>query len=266
MLRNYFLLTILTIIFLSGCRKSEDVFWDANYPTTINKLDDQILNKLKVDFYKNNIYITSSLNQFGFCDLEEIHENSFSPPLLNVLSETEAINKAKDFIEKNKKFLGAPNSLAIDFSRAELSTGIYWDNASWWFLVTKNQKIDTIDVLNTDIRVNIKNQEVVFCVGNWYPSVYIPHDFQVNQSKARSILLGRSVSHITFGGDVYKVKISQGDLDASKINLKIYPVETEDKIQLHVIWAINIPAPVYYLIYVDVMTGEIIGEQPTIIS
>jgi Zn-dependent metalloprotease len=183
-----------------------------------------------------------------------------------VLSETAAINQANTFIEKNKKFLGITNLAAIEFGRAELSTGIYWDGAGWWYMDTKNQKADTIDVLNTNIRINIKNQEVVVCVGHWYPSIYIPNKFEVNQDKAKAILVNRIEHHSTFAGVDYPVKISQQDLEASKVRLKIYPVETDKKIQLHVTWEINIPAPVYYLIYVDVMTGEIISEQPTIIS
>jgi hypothetical protein len=35
---------------------------------------------------------------------------------------------------------------------------------------------------------------------------------------------------------------------------------------LRVTWEFNIPGPVYYKIYVDVMTGEIVMAVPTIIS
>jgi hypothetical protein len=56
------------------------------------------------------------------------------------------------------------------------------------------------------------------------------------------------------------------DIDKSTIGLKILPITADDKIELRVAWLINIPGPVYYKIYVDVMTGEIIGQEPTIIS
>lgn len=264
-MKNVNYIALVLLLLFTSCSKSE-FSWDASYPTTINKLDDQTLEKLKAEFYENNTFITSSLNQFGFCDWQETQRNSVSPPLLAVLTQTEAIGKAKEFIENNKIFLGVTGSASVDFGRVDLSTGQYWDGASYWMLNSNAQKVDSIEVLYTQIFIRIKNQEVVHCAGNWYPSVYIPNKFNVGQAEARRILLNRIVHHSTFAGVDYTVKISPDALDASKINLKIYPVETDDKIQLHVTWAINIPGPVFYLIFVDVMTGEIIAEQPTIIS
>ena len=49
------------------------------------------------------------------------------------------------------------------------------------------------------------------------------------------------------------------------MQVKIYPVKSDDKIQLFVTWKIYIP-DVYYIIYIDVMTGEVIASEPTIIS
>jgi hypothetical protein len=47
--------------------------------------------------------------------------------------------------------------------------------------------------------------------------------------------------------------------------LMIVPITTDEKIELCVTWQINLDAPLYYLFYIDVMTGEIIREMPTII-
>ncbi|HPR84568.1 MAG TPA: hypothetical protein PLG33_00875, partial [Prolixibacteraceae bacterium] len=55
-------------------------------------------------------------------------------------------------------------------------------------------------------------------------------------------------------------------LASCQINgLKIYPIKSDDKIQLFVTWKIYVP-DVFYILYVDVMTGETIAAEPTIIS
>ena len=146
----------------------------------------------------------------------------------------EAEDKAKEFIEQNKNFLGSPNLTTVSFKRVDLSSGNFWGNATYWALNTNNQRIDTIEVLETNIFMTIKNREVVSCTGNWYSSIYIPHEFNINQTKAKTILKGRTVSHTSICGDIYKFKITEANLTASKINgVKIYPIESEDKIQLN---------------------------------
>jgi hypothetical protein len=112
----------------------------------------------------------------------------------------------------------------------------------------------------------IKNREIEYCIGNWYHNIYVPKSFNFDQDKAKAILVNKVVSHTTIGGQQYNVTISATDLNSSITKLKILPLTTDDKIELRVSWQINIPGPVYYKIYVDVMTGDIIGEEPTIIS
>jgi hypothetical protein len=116
------------------------------------------------------------------------------------------------------------------------------------------------------ILIHLTNGIVTSCYGNWFPEIFIPTEFNVNQTKAKADLNGKVVSHYTFGGTEYSVTISKTDIDKSTIGLKVIPIETDDKIELRVCWQIHIPGPVYYIIYVDVMTEAIIGQEPTIIS
>lgn len=74
------------------------------------------------------------------------------------------------------------------------------------------------------------------------------------------------MTHYDIAGKPYYVKITTADLEKSTSKLKIYPIKDAKKIELRVTWEINIPTPVYYKIYIDVMTGEIIAKEPTIIS
>ena len=65
---------------------------------------------------------------------------------------------------------------------------------------------------------------------------------------------------------LFLISCEKNNIDKSTIGLKILPITTNDKIELRVSWLFNIPGPVFYKIYVDVMTGEIIREEPTIYS
>ncbi len=62
------------------------------------------------------------------------------------------------------------------------------------------------------------------------------------------------------------VTISAADLNKSITKLIIIPITLDDRIELHVAWQFYIPGPVDYEIFVDVMSGEILREQSTIIS
>jgi hypothetical protein len=108
--------------------------------------------------------------------------------------------------------------------------------------------------------------KLAYCVGNWYPKVYITAKFIVNADQAKLSLLNKIVGHTTIAGVPYSATISTASLGASTTRLVVLPVITDTKIELRVTWQINIPAPVYYLMYVDVMTGELIGQEDTIIS
>jgi hypothetical protein len=126
--------------------------------------------------------------------------------------------------------------------------------------------IDTVEVINSRIIFHIRSHELVYCAGNWYPKAYIPGTFNINRDNAKSLLLNKTVWHSTIAGVPYSAQITAESLAACTVRLVIVPVTSDDKIELRVTWQVNIPAPVYYIIRVDVMTGEIISQEPTIIS
>ena len=135
-----------------------------------------------------------------------------------------------------------------------------------WRIDTHYQKYDTIQVLFSNISILIKNSEVNYCTGNWYPNIYIPAKFNFDQENAKLSLKNKTVRHSDISGQSHSMKITDQTLVTSKINgLKIYPIKSDDKIQLFVTWKIYVPN-VFYILYVDVMTGEVIAEEPTIIS
>jgi len=261
-----FIIFLLTACTLSGCDKSTLTYSaDPNYPTVIKKLDASILTGLKTSYAQKNKYLTSSLSEFGFCHSDEINNSVDTPPLLNMPTQPEAIEIVKSFVSQNSAFTGIKNLAAITFSDV-FSSSPYWDGASSLVLKTANQRIDTIEVLYTQIIFHLKSRELVYCAGNWFPNVYIPNKFNISMENAKTSLLNKVVWHSTIAGVPYSATITAASLAASTTHLVVYPNTVDNQIELRVTWQINIPGPVYYIIFVDVMTGELINELPTIIS
>lgn len=265
-MKNFILIFIFLACSLLSCQKDNFPYpQDSNYPTVINQLNSSVLTQMKASYAQQNKYMESSINGFGFCDMEEINNSVESPPVLSLLTQSEAIAIANDFVSVNSAATGVKNPADLKFSSINTDSG-YGDGATYWYFRTTNQHIDTIEVMYSQILFNIKNHKLVYCVGNWYPNVYIPANFNVSADMAKSSLLNKIVGHTTIAGVPYSATISSASLGASTTHLVVLPLITDTKIELRVTWQINIPAPVYYIMYVDVMTGELIGQEETIIS
>jgi hypothetical protein len=256
---------ILLILFLAvSCEKGTEYNIPKNYPTTFNKLPTGTLSQLRTSYALKNPYMTSSINDFGFCDYVGDPLNVGTPPLQYLLSESEVIEIVKNFVSNNSSVTGVKNSNDLNFYQVSTTTG--FGGSTGWHFKTVNQIVDTIEVLYSMILFHLTNGVVTSCYGNWFPEIFIPSEFNVSQTKAKADLIGKVVSHCTIGGTEYSVTISETDLANSKTGLKVLPTENEDKTVLQVCWQINIPGPVGYIIYVDVMTGKIVGQEPTQLS
>lgn len=256
-------LSILLIfaIFFAGC---ETIDIDPDYPTTFKRLPFPTLEQLRTEFAQNNIYLKSSLSDFGFCSRFDYDVSPEIPPVLDSMTENEAIDLVRTFVSHNPSATGV-KSLS-DFQIEKIwSRSAYYDGSIPWMVRSSNQMVDTIEVLNTQIHFNIKNRELVNVGSNWYPDIYIPENFVFNQEQAKSKLVGKKVSHYTISGDRYYLTISAADLNSSVVKLAILPVTTDEIIELRVTWQIWITS-VSYIICVDVMNGEILREEPTMIS
>lgn len=237
---------------------------DPNYPTTLKVVPSATLSQMRESFSSKNRYLVTSVNEFGFCDYLDDLLPVGTPPVHNALTESEAIEIVKNFASNNAFETGVKNLNDLTFSKK--STDTRYGGAIGWHFKSSYQKVDTIEVLYSLILFHITNGEMTSVVGNWFPDIYIPKQFNIDQEKAKASLVGKVVSHSNFAGQAYYVTISKTDIDKSTPGLKIVPIKTDEKIELRVGWLINIPGPVYYKIYVDVMTGDIIGQEPTIIS
>ena len=111
---------------------------------------------------------------------------SESPPLLESLTEAEAIETVKNFVLLNPSETGIEPMEELRFDRILFRSG-YFDGSTAWIITSSCQNVDTIEIVNTKyLHFRIKNREVVFCTGNWFSDVYIPDSFIFSQNRAKS--------------------------------------------------------------------------------
>ena len=265
-----FLLNILlcTLFAASSCSNTADTtdiidtidISDTNYPTTISRLPEETILQMRNDFAQRNPTMISTINQFGFCwPSEEMINASVSS---GSFAEEEAIEAIKEFIGHNPE-TGITDPENLHFKR--ISRGDDSNNATTWVITTEDQLINEIEVYKSNIAFNILNRSLRFCNGHYFPNVYMPEKINFDIERAKSQLLGKEVIHLGFAGQYSLGKITKKHLQECETNLIVVPLRTEEKIELRVAWKINL-LTMYYVYYVDVMTGEIVHEESTVIS
>jgi hypothetical protein len=231
------------------------------YPTTYLKLDTALVIQRRSDYLMKNQYMHSSLNTFGFCDWNGDPDFRGIPPYKGDVSESEAITIIKEFVSKNSTETGIISPDYLDFSQSDKETG--YAGSVLWYFKSINQKVDDIEIMNSSILFVLSNENLTTCLHNWYPDVYIPNNYNYDQAKAKAVLIGQQITNQSWSGSGTTKTITESDLKGCSFALKIRPLEFSDKIELRVCWQIYV-SNLFYIFYVDVMTGEIIGKSTTI--
>ncbi len=237
---------------------------DSNYPSIYSSLSEEELSIRRNTYFERNPFVRSSLNNFGFCKVG--NRDVQFPFNSDTVHRNEVISKIEYFIIKNTEETGVKNIVNLEYESIKEMT-LYTDSyTSHWYVNTKNQTIDTVEVLNSSIGFRLVNGEVIECANNWFPEIYIPENFNFSREKAKSVLVGKTVTHNGWS-DTWDVTITQEDIKrAESIRLVIVPIESDEKMELRVAWEITLSqSPAYYWLYVDVMTGEVVKKSPTII-
>ena len=243
-MKRLIIIILLLSAFLSGCEKISDPQQKSSnsgvYPSTYMKLDSALIDQKRSDYMNKNQHLGTSLNTFGFCDWNGDPLLRGTPPYKGDVSESEAKTIIKEFVLKNSSETGISNPEYLDFSKPDKDTG--YAGSILWFFQTQNQKVDNIEILNSSILFVLQNKCIVTCLHNWYPEVYIPDNFNYDQAKAKSVLVGQQITYGSWGGAGTTKTICENDLGKCSYDLKIWPVDFSDKIELHVCWKINSPA------------------------
>ena len=248
---------IFSTVFVSCDREKDNI---PLYPTTIYRLSEEVLLQKRNDFAQRNPNVYTSLNQFGFCAMLEPGIGDGSP---GGFTKEEAIEAVMDFVALNPEYTGVRNPEDLQFLRISSFDG--YNDAVFWHFRTENQIINDLEVLYSEILFHTQNRKLVSCYGNHFPEVYVPEKFNFEIEQAKSKLLGKEILHWGHEGQISMGFVTAEDLQQSSVKFIILPIETDDKIELRVAWQIELKS-LYHIFEIDVMTGEIIREIPTIMS
>jgi len=173
---------------------------DTNYPKIIKVVNAERLTILRSDFAQQNIYVESSFNAFGFCDYAEDPVNAPDPPVDTTVTQSDLQISVKEFLFKNSSYTGVKETDNPEIIKV-IGRNNFRDGNNHWYLQIKAKKIDSIDVLSTLLNVTIKGREVISCHGNWFPGIYVPKEFNVNEDLAKRFLIDWTVTHIGMAGN-----------------------------------------------------------------
>lgn len=256
---------LLFILFIQGCDQNNVTLNnELSYPTTYKKLDIATLKLMRTEFATANPYCVSSINDFGFCGFLDSLLPAQWPARIPDLTGSEAITVANSFISKNSTLLGVKASDVFTFTRSDSIT--IFEGSLKWFITADFQNYEGLEVYDTYISFEITDGKVTACSGNWYPYIYIPLKFNIdNEVKAKAAVLNKIVYLYEITGRPAPQNITAKSLETAIFSKMIYPVYINNQIELHVIWILSIP-DVHYVVYLDVMSGEIIGGYPTLES
>lgn len=232
---------------------------DPDYPTVIYALPATELNTLQQEFNTlNHSSIQNKLNQFGYVgktDRMKMHANPGIP-----IDRTEALRIAVECMLKNAKFTNVRDSLDYVNNIDEIIP--LETDSTKWRIIAKPQMYNGVEICGPRIRAFVYGDGVYRLQGFWYQHIHIPHKENITPNEAKEIVTGDTIIWHDIAGRPVEFIVT-GNTIGVPIRKTIFPLETSDSITLHVTWEVPIlffpsDSDVFWHMYVDIMTGEVI--------
>lgn len=252
-----FIIIIFLIFYVTGCRQLYDFIFNfselSEYPTIIYPLSPEELKNMKDEFHKNNPKICSTLNEYGFtCSKSMCYKGEGFDQ--NNYEYVKLINLAKSSLLKNSKYTNiADTSLLeiLDSRASKYNLRIsFKDQIYEGFRVVSSSKffvlLDSINVFSIN--------------GNWYNNIFIPTSYNINESRAKNIIIGEEVIWYDAMGEPRVFRVTRASMNNSAEQV-ILPLERDQTIELRISWQIPISFGESFIgwhFYVDTMTGELL--------
>lgn len=226
----------------------------GEYPTTYHKIDSAELEVLNDEYHsQNNGHICSTLNEYGLTGYSEIlFEGGESPCTdretvrIEMTNTDTLISSAKRSLLKNSKYTGVEDTSGLELKEMEALPGCTICEGPnenrvniEWKLVFKNQKIDSTEVLDTEITVFLDALGVNRIWGNWYPDIKDPEFIQYGHEEVQTGMEGWQVDMRPYTGSESIYTITEEDLEVSPQKIFL-SVEEGDALKIRACWAVPI--------------------------
>lgn len=253
--KNTFLL--LLIVGLSGfyaCDLLTVKTEAGEYPTTYHQIDSAELEALNDEYHsQNDGHICSTLNEYGLTGYSEIlFEGGESPcsdreiVRIEMTNTDTLVTSAKRSLLKNSVYTGVEDTSALEVKEMEALPGCTICEGPnenrvniEWKLVFKNQKIDSAEVMDTEISVFLDAVGVNRIWGNWYGDIKDPEFIEYGYEEVQTGMEGWKIDMRSYTGSESIYTIQEEDLEGSPHKIFL-PVEEEDTLKLRACWAVPI--------------------------
>lgn len=250
----------------------------SDYPTVFSSIGLSDLEQMNDEYQAdNNGHICSTLNRYGFTGYSEVlFEDGVSPCLSRDIVRVEMDNTdtlvtaAKESLLKNSSYTGVVDtSQLIPTELLPLYGCTICDGPDVnsvpieWKITFSDQKVDTVQVVGTEIVVFIDALGVNRIWGNWYADFKKPGFVIYGYEEVQQNMVGWQIDMRSYTGEeaIYTVR----EQDVTNRPKRVYlPYENEDKgqLEIRICWAV----PIQYdgddfdgwMAYVDIQEGFLV--------
>ena len=232
------------------------------YPYVIEPLQEKELGKRKALFNKiNNTEVKSPLNSFGY--LTKIKNSIYDlKTLKSILAESKKEQEklddgklediARDFVGRNKLFLGNPDIADLKAARISKTSSVS-------IVTFENQRHDGMEVIGTQMKVFIVGDTAINIQGTWYEEIRVPEKPQLSEDAIKKKLENTEITYRDKKGAPVSVTITQESL-SSKAELVVMAKVSDKQIEFRQAWKIPVTRGMWTF-YMDTVTGEELGRD-----
>lgn len=255
------------------------------YPTRYFPLERAELESLNEEYKgTNNGQLCSTLNEYGLTGFSEVLFKNGENPCeranrdvvrVEVDKTDTLLTAAKKIILKNSKYTGVGDTSRLNLKSMTPQPGCincgrpdeYSANIEWK-LTFKNQAIDTVEVLDTEITVFMDAEGVNRIWGNWYQDLLIPEFINYGYLEVQAGLVGWKIDMRAYSGEdeIYEVKTEDITERPRKVIIPLID-EADGTMEIRYCWAL----PINYsgenfdgwIAFIDIEEGFLVDLKST---
>jgi len=229
---------------------------NKEYPTKLYKLDSVELSRLKTE----SVY---PLDSFGLFVWTGILSSGYS----SIEDTNSLVSLAKHTLVTNSKFSNVFSDSSLVLKSVKRSSLV---NYTYWDIIFRNQIYKGLEVLNTEIIM--RANDTITCIrGHFFKDIFIPKEGLLPIDTIRDKIVGKTIEYYDFSGLRTKVITDQSIVD--DFIKTIYWINKGAYIEFRVAWQVPIlrdedsnDTDIGWYLYVDVLSGEILGSVATFIA
>lgn len=247
-----------------------------DYPVFIKRIPISDLQTMNEQYHeKNNGLICSTLNEYGYTGFSRVlFPNDVNPCLnRNQIKEeqefrSDLIEEVKSQLSDNSEYTGVINSEEliikeiISLDGCTICEGPNINNVPLqWKFTFQPQFVNGIEVESTELVAYLDVNGINRIWGNWY-QITDPGFIEFGSNNALKEVVGLKLEYVNSKNQMFEQEILAEHI-LEKPSLKYSPIKTEEGIEIHKVWIVNIiqenTDTIRWQVYLSTISGEILN-------